>query len=83
MQIRQTLFSSFQRLFESREQRIERLFKEGRFIQLNRMGVEPELIEWHAFRSRQVSNADSLMDPLLKKAPANLTRSAEPARLAS
>lgn len=53
---------SLRSLFESRSQRIDRLLRNQRFDVLLKMGVEPELLSWHAMRHRDLSAAHGLME---------------------
>ena len=80
---RMSNFLSFRSLFETREQRINRLANAGRFDKLLEMGVEPELLEWHAMRHRDLSEAESLMEPTFQEAIAEPAQEFEPSRMAS
>ena len=79
---RMSNFLSFRSFFETREQRIARLANAGRFDKLIQMGVEPELLEWHALRHRDLGEAESLMEPTIKNATEPI-QDREPALLAS
>ena len=80
---RMSKFHSFRSLFETREQRIVRLANTGRFNKLIEMGVEPELLEWHALRHRDLGEAESLMESAVHKTSAEPVQELEPARMAS
>ena len=80
---RMSNFLSFRSLFETREQRIVRLANAGRFDKLIEMGVEPELLEWHALRHRDLGEAEALMEPAVQEAVAEPVQELEPARMAS
>ena len=80
---RMSNFFSFRSLFETREQRIVRLANAGRFDELLDMGVEPELLEWHALRHRDLGEAESLMEPAVHEVMAEPVQELEPARMAS
>ena len=80
---RMSNFFSFRSLFETREQRIVRLANAGRFDKLLDMGVEPELLEWHALRHRDLGEAESLMEPAVHEVMAEPVQELEPARMAS
>ena len=53
---------SLRSLFESRSQRIDRLLRNQRFDVLLKMGVDPELLSWHAMRHRDLGAAHGLME---------------------
>lgn len=77
-------FLSFRSLFESREQRINRLANAGRFDKLLAMGVEPELMEWYAFRHRDLYEAETLMETTVERSLAMPpAQDLGPSRLAS
>ena len=80
---RMSNFLSFRSLFETREQRIVRLANAGRFDKLIEMGVEPELLDWHALRHRDLGEAESLMEPTVQEAIAEPAEELEQARMAS
>ena len=80
---RMSNFLSFRSLFETREQRIARLANAGRFDKLLEMGVEPELLEWHAMRHRDLAEAESLMEPAAQAVMAEPAQDLEPSRMAS
>ena len=80
---RMSNFFSFRSLFETREQRTIRLANNGRFDKLIEMGVEPELLEWHALRHRDFSGAEPLMELTIQGAVAKPIQKLEPARMAS
>ena len=80
---RMSNFLSFRSLFETREQRIARLANAGRFDKLLKMGVEPELLEWHALRHRDLGDAESLMQPAVQEVVAEPIQELGPARMAS
>ena len=75
-------FLSFRSLFETREQRIVRLANAGRFDKLIEMGVEPELLDWHALRHRDLGEAESLMAPAIQEVSTEPVQELEPARMA-
>ena len=79
---RMSNFLSFRSLFETRQQRIVRLANAGRFDKLIKMGVEPELLDWHALRHRDLGEAESLMEPTVQEAIAEPAEELEPARMA-
>ena len=79
---RMSNFLSFRSLFETREQRIVRLANAGRFDKLIEMGVEPELLDWHALRHRDLGEAESLMEPAIHEAATEPVQELEPARMA-
>ena len=79
---RMSNFLSFRSLFETREQRIVRLANAGRFAKLIEMGMEPELLDWHALRHRDLGEAESLMEPTVQEAIAEPAEELEPARMA-
>ena len=76
-------FLSFRSLFETREQRITRLANAGQFDKLLKMGVEPELLEWHAMRNRDLGEAESLMQPAIQEIMSEPAQDLEPSRMAS
>ena len=80
---RMSNFFFFRSLFETREQRTIRLANNGRFDKLIEMGVEPELLEWHALRHRDLGEAESLMEPTVQEAIAEPAEELEQARMAS
>ena len=80
---RMSNFLSFGSLFQTREQRIARLANAGRFDKLIEMGIEPELLEWHAIRHRDLGEAESLMEPAVTDAIAEPVQELESARMAS
>ena len=79
---RMSNFLSFRSLFETREQRIVRLANAGRFDKLIEMGVEPELLDWHALRHRDLGEAESLMEPAIQEVTTEPAQELEPARMA-
>ena len=79
---RMSNFFSFRSLFETREQRIVRLANAGRFDKLVEMGVEPELLDWHALRHRDLGEAESLMESAGQEVIAEPVQELEPARMA-
>jgi len=81
--LRMSNFFSFRSLFETREQRIIRLANVGRFDKLLAMGVEPALLEWHALRHRDLSEAEPLMEPAVHEVLAAPIQELQPARMAS
>ena len=75
---------SFRFLFESREKRIVRFFKNGQISKLIKMGVEPELIDWNAIHSRELKRADSFLATVQMNDPdQKANRTASSVRLAS
>ena len=78
---RMSNFLSFRSLFETREQRIVRLANAGRFDKLIEMGVEPELLDWHALHHRDLGEAESLMEATTQEVVAEPAQELEPARM--
>ena len=76
-------FFSFRSLFETREQHISRLAKAGQFDKLLKMGVEPELLEMHAPRLRDLDEAASLKEATLQSVTCSNSSVSETSRLAS
>ena len=76
-------FHPFRSFFKHREQHIARLANAGRFDKLIKMGVEPELLEWHAMRHRGLAEAVSLTESVIQGAMAEPLQDLGPSRMAS
>ena len=80
---RMSNFLSFLSFFKTRRQRSTRLANAGRFNKLLKMGVEPEMLEWHALRHRDLGEAESLMEPAAQAIMTEPAQDLEPSRMAS